>query len=133
MESSSKVNSLIQNLDFKKSSKWLPAIYFDFLFRSYSACTSFFTLNFIKSAIYGETGELSNGGLINFGEFEDASYNLWQLLVFAGMIYNIKTSICICKSTLHVIANNRIYNFHFTHIYSYGIHWSMLWGTFQCN
>ena len=56
--------------------------YFDF-----SACTSFFTLNYFKSAINPNTttGELSNGGLINFGQFENASYNTWQLVVFAGI------------------------------------------------
>ena len=51
---------------------------------TFSSCTSFFTLNLIKSAIDGVPGELSNGGLIGFGKFDNASYNVWQLLVFAG-------------------------------------------------
>ena len=89
MESSCQVNSLIKHGNLKKSgSIKLTFIRALFLFHSFSACTSFFTLNFIKSAVYGVTGELSNGGLINFGEFDDASYNLWQLLVFGGMNYS---------------------------------------------
>ena len=55
-----------------------------FYLSTFSACTSFFTLNLIKSAIDGVPGELSNGGLIGFGKFDNASYNVWQLLVFAG-------------------------------------------------
>ena len=55
-------------------------------FMDFSACTSFFTLNYIKSAVNPDTktGELSNGGLINFGKFDNASYNTWQLVVFMG-------------------------------------------------
>ena len=34
-------------------------------------------------------GELSYGGLINFGEFDNASYNMWQLVVFAGNLLNV--------------------------------------------
>ena len=50
-----------------------------------SAITSYFTLNIISSVIKGIPGQMSNGGLINFGEFDNASYNFYQLLIFAFM------------------------------------------------
>ena len=50
-----------------------------------SSITSYFTLNIISSVIKGIPGQMSNGGLISFGEFDDASYNFYQLLIFAFM------------------------------------------------
>ena len=50
-----------------------------------SAITSYFVLNIAKSVIEGFAGQMSNGGLINFGEFDDASYNFFQLVIFAVM------------------------------------------------
>ena len=50
-----------------------------------SAITSYFVLNIASSVIKGFAGQMSNGGLISFGEFDDASYNFFQLIIFAVM------------------------------------------------
>jgi chloride channel 7 len=50
-----------------------------------SSIVSFFTLNIITSVVEGFAGQLSNGGLISFGEFDDAAYNLFQLIIFILM------------------------------------------------
>merc|ERR1719219_171493 len=47
-----------------------------------SAITSYFVLNIASSVIKGFAGQMSNGGLISFGEFDDASYNFFQLIIF---------------------------------------------------
>ena len=46
-----------------------------------SACSiiSFFSLTLIKSCILGVPGQMSNGGLISFGEFDNAAYNFYQV------------------------------------------------------
>jgi chloride channel 7 len=50
-----------------------------------SAITSYFVLNITSSLLKGYLGQMSNGGLISFGEFDDASYNFFQLIIFAFM------------------------------------------------
>lgn len=47
-----------------------------------SSITSYFVLNIISSVIKGIPGQMSNGGLISFGEFDNASYNLYQMFIF---------------------------------------------------
>jgi len=46
-----------------------------------SACSiiSFFSLNLIKSCLLGVPGQMTNGGLISFGEFDNAAYNFYQV------------------------------------------------------
>ena len=73
-----------------------------------SSLTSFFVLNLIKSAVAGRFGELSNGGLMSFGTFKDASYTfvdfgLFIVMGFAGgalgALYNyINKQITIFRS-----------------------------------
>ena len=50
-----------------------------------SSCISYFVLGLMKSVILGKPGQLSNGGLISFGEFDNAVYNPATLAVFVGM------------------------------------------------
>ena len=50
-----------------------------------SAITSYFILNIVSSVIKGFAGQMSNGGLISFGQFDDASYNFFQLIIFGVM------------------------------------------------
>ena len=50
-----------------------------------SAITSYFVLNITSSFLKGFFGQMSNGGLISFGKFDDASYNFFQLIIFAAM------------------------------------------------
>ena len=47
--------------------------------------TSYFTLNMLLSIFRGYAGQLSNGGLLNFGQFDNASYDLWELPLFLLM------------------------------------------------
>ncbi len=46
-----------------------------------SACSiiSFFSLNLIKSVLLGVPGQMTNGGLISFGEFDNAEYSFYQV------------------------------------------------------
>lgn len=44
--------------------------------------TSYFTLNMVLSVFKGIPGQLSNGGLLNFGSFENATYEVWELPLF---------------------------------------------------
>jgi len=44
--------------------------------------TSYFTLNMVLSVFKGIPGQLSNGGLLNFGSFENATYEVWELPFF---------------------------------------------------
>ena len=68
-----------------------------------SACTSYFTLNLLKSTIADKPGEISYSGLINFGKFDDTSYTLWQLVVFGIMGF-----IGACSGILFNGLNQRI-------------------------
>ena len=47
--------------------------------------TSFFTLDMVLSIYRGIPGQLSNGGLLNFGNFEDATYAVWEMPLFLLM------------------------------------------------
>ncbi|TRY63499.1 hypothetical protein TCAL_00408 [Tigriopus californicus] len=49
------------------------------------SCQSFFVLNLGKSYENGSFGDMSNGGLINFGKFSDASYQTVEFLIFVAM------------------------------------------------
>lgn len=49
------------------------------------SCQSFFILNLLKSYENGSFGDMSNGGLINFGKFKDASYQSIEFLIFVSM------------------------------------------------
>jgi len=49
------------------------------------SCLSFATLSLIKSWILGVPGQISNGGLISFGAFDNAYYNGWRFVVFIAM------------------------------------------------
>ena len=44
--------------------------------------TSYFTLNMVLSIFKGIPGQLSNGGLLNFGSFANATYEVWELGIF---------------------------------------------------
>jgi len=48
----------------------------------FGSMTSYFTLNIILSVFKGIPGQLSNGGLLNFGSFENACYEVWELPLF---------------------------------------------------
>ena len=39
----------------------------------------------LLSIFRGYAGQLSNGGLLNFGQFDNASYDLWELPLFLLM------------------------------------------------
>merc|ERR1719209_1195035 len=43
---------------------------------------SSYTLNFFMGIYKGIPGQLSNGGLLNFGSFENATYEVWELPFF---------------------------------------------------
>ncbi|KAL8569547.1 hypothetical protein ACOMHN_002093 [Nucella lapillus] len=51
----------------------------------FSAIVSTFTLNVWKSYMKGDPFQLSSPGLINFGRFENMTYQIWELGVFACM------------------------------------------------
>ena len=51
----------------------------------FGSMTSYFTLNMVLSAFRGIPGQLSNGGLLNFGQFENATYEVWELPLFLIM------------------------------------------------
>ena len=51
----------------------------------FGSMTSYFTLNMLLSIFRGYAGQLSNGGLLNFGQFDNASYDLWELPLFLLM------------------------------------------------
>jgi len=51
----------------------------------FGSMTSFFTLNMVLSVFQGIPGQLSNGGLLNFGQFENAKYEVWELPLFVLM------------------------------------------------
>eukprot|EP00092_Neocalanus_flemingeri_P026252 GFUD01028453.1.p1 GENE.GFUD01028453.1~~GFUD01028453.1.p1 ORF type:complete len:759 (+),score=230.31 GFUD01028453.1:82-2358(+) len=51
----------------------------------FGSMTSFFTLNMVLSVFKGIPGQLSNGGLLNFGQFDDAKYEVWELPLFVLM------------------------------------------------
>ena len=48
----------------------------------FGSMTSFFTLNMVLSVFKGFPGQLSNGGLLNFGQFDNATYAVWELPLF---------------------------------------------------
>jgi len=48
----------------------------------FGSMTSYFTLNMLLSIFRGYAGQLSNGGLLNFGQFDNATYDLWELPLF---------------------------------------------------
>ena len=50
-----------------------------------ASMTSYLTLNVAKSLLLNTHGELSSGGLINFGYFKNPSYNMLELVIFALM------------------------------------------------
>jgi len=51
----------------------------------FGSMTSYFTLNVILSLYQGIPGKVSNGGLISFGRFENATYDTWELPIFILM------------------------------------------------
>jgi len=52
----------------------------------FSSMVSYFTLNTILSAYHGHTGQLQYAGLLNFGSFDNLSYQYWEIpLVFIPM------------------------------------------------
>ena len=51
----------------------------------FGSMTSYFTLNMVISIYRGYAGQLSNGGLLNFGQFENARYEVWELPIFLLM------------------------------------------------
>lgn len=51
----------------------------------FGSMTSFFTLDMVLSIYRGIPGQLSNGGLLNFGNFEDATYAVWEMPLFLLM------------------------------------------------
>jgi len=51
----------------------------------FGSMTSFFTLNMVLSVFKGIPGQLSNGGLLNFGQFDNAKYEVWELPLFLLM------------------------------------------------
>ncbi|XP_069690875.1 H(+)/Cl(-) exchange transporter 7 [Periplaneta americana] len=51
----------------------------------FASIISTFTLNVILSTYHGHPGELSFTGLLNFGKFENISYELFELLIFMIM------------------------------------------------
>ena len=51
----------------------------------FGSMTSFFTLDMVLSVYRGIPGQLSNGGLLNFGNFEDATYAVWEMPLFLLM------------------------------------------------
>lgn len=48
----------------------------------FGSMTSFFTLNIVLSVYENIPGQISNGGLLNFGKFDNATYQLWELPIF---------------------------------------------------
>jgi len=48
----------------------------------FGSMTSYFTLNMVLSVYHGYAGQLSNGGLLNFGSFSNATYEVWELPLF---------------------------------------------------
>ncbi|KAL7639227.1 UNVERIFIED_CONTAM: hypothetical protein RMT77_010761 [Armadillidium vulgare] len=48
----------------------------------FSALISCFTLNFFLSLVNGDTGDLSNPGLLNLGKFNDLSYRFFEFIPF---------------------------------------------------
>ena len=77
-----------------------------------SSITSYFTLNIISSVIKAIPGQMSNGGLISFGEFDDASYNFYQLLIFAfmGIVGGISGINIIISVSFFRSSTTNIYN-----------------------
>ncbi|KAL8597461.1 hypothetical protein ACOMHN_050959 [Nucella lapillus] len=51
----------------------------------FSAIISTFTLNVWRSYIKGDPWQLSSPGLINFGEFNNMTYQIWEIGIFAVM------------------------------------------------
>ena len=51
----------------------------------FGSMTSFFTLDMVLSVYRGIPGQLSNGGLLNFGNFDDATYAVWEMPLFLLM------------------------------------------------
>jgi chloride channel 7 len=63
----------------------------------FGSMTSFFVLNMVLSTFKGFPGQLSNGGLLNFGNFDNATYGVVELPIFVmigviggllGALYN---------------------------------------------
>ncbi|MPD04715.1 H(+)/Cl(-) exchange transporter 7 [Portunus trituberculatus] len=46
---------------------------------------SAFTLNLVLSAYNGVPGKLTYNGLLNFGKFEDLTYEIWEFIPFLLM------------------------------------------------
>jgi len=51
----------------------------------FGSMTSFFTLNLVLSVYENIPGQISSGGLLNFGQFDNATYQLWELPIFLGL------------------------------------------------
>ena len=45
----------------------------------FASMTSFLTLDMVLSVYRGMPGQLSNRGLLNFGNFDDATYAVWEM------------------------------------------------------
>ena len=63
----------------------------------FGSMTSYFVLNMILSTFKGIPGQLSNGGLLNFGSFDNATYGVVELPLYVmigaiggilGALYN---------------------------------------------
>jgi chloride channel 7 len=51
----------------------------------FSSIVSTFTLNVVLSTYHGRPGDLSYAGLLNFGKFENISYEMFELPTFVIM------------------------------------------------
>ncbi|XP_049852821.1 H(+)/Cl(-) exchange transporter 7 isoform X4 [Schistocerca gregaria] len=51
----------------------------------FASMVSAFTLNVVLSTYHGHPGELTYSGLLNFGKFENISYEMTELLIFVVM------------------------------------------------
>ncbi|XP_076458922.1 LOW QUALITY PROTEIN: H(+)/Cl(-) exchange transporter 7-like [Babylonia areolata] len=79
----------------------------------FSAIVSTFSLNVWRSYIKGNPWQLSSPGLINFGRFEDMSYKIWEIGLFAlmGCIGGILGAIFnVINQKLTLFRNRYMYN-----------------------
>jgi len=51
----------------------------------FASIISTFTLNVVLSTYHGHPGDLSYAGLLNFGKFENISYDIYELPIFVLM------------------------------------------------
>ena len=80
--------------------------------------TSYFTLNMVLSIFKGIPGQLSNGGLLNFGSFANATYEVWELGIFLfigalGGILGALFNHINYKLTIFRCGHDDIFGFHF--------------------